>query len=108
MQKFKAANPAPAIDESNVDLTNDELALADGKQVFLNNCASCHRRDGGGDIGPNLTDEYWLHGGDIKSIFKTVRHGVTGTNMIAWEGFISPEKMKNVSSYILTLQGTNP
>ena len=108
MQKFKAANPAPAIDESNVEITTDAQALADGKQVFLNNCASCHRRDGGGDIGPNLTDEYWLHGGDIQSIFKTVRHGVTGTNMIAWEGFISPEKMKNVSSYILTLQGTNP
>lgn len=106
--KFQAANPAPLIDETNVEMTNDAIELADGKQVFLNNCASCHRRDGGGDIGPNLTDEYWLHGGDIKSIFKTVRHGVTGTNMIAWEGFISPEKIKNVSSYVLTLQGSKP
>lgn len=106
--KFQAANPAPLIDETNVEITSDAIALADGKQVFLNNCASCHRRDGGGDIGPNLTDEYWLHGGDIKSIFKTVRHGVTGTNMIAWEGFISPEKIKNVSNYVLTLQGSRP
>lgn len=105
---FQASNPVAKIDETNVDVTTDVAALAEGKEVYLNNCASCHRRDAGGDIGPNLTDAYWLHGGDIKSIFKTVRLGITGTNMIAWEGFISPEKMKNVSSYILTLQGTNP
>jgi cytochrome c oxidase cbb3-type subunit 3 len=84
-RKFQASNPAPVIDENNVEAVTDVQALADGKQVYLNNCASCHRRDGGGDIGPNLTDEYWLHGGDIKSIFKTVRHGIAGTNMIAWE-----------------------
>lgn len=106
--KFKAANPAPVIDENNVEATLDAQALADGQTVYLSNCASCHRRDGGGDIGPNLTDDYWLHGGDVKSIFKTVRHGVTGTNMISWEGFISPEKIKNVSSYVLTLKGSNP
>ena len=107
-RKLQAANPVAAIDESNVTATTDALAIADGKQTFLNNCASCHRKDGGGDIGPNLTDDYWKHGGDIKDIFKVVRHGVQGTNMIAWEGFISPEKMQNVASYILTLKGSNP
>lgn len=107
-RKLQAANPVAAIDETNVTVVTDALAIADGKQTFLNNCASCHRKDGGGDIGPNLTDEYWLHGGDIASIFKVVRHGVQATNMIAWEGFISPEKMQNVSSYILTIQGTKP
>jgi cytochrome c oxidase cbb3-type subunit 3 len=107
-RKLQAANPVAAIDESNVTATTDALAIADGKQTFLNNCASCHRKDAGGDIGPNLTDDYWKHGGDIKDIFKVVRHGVQGTNMIAWEGFISPEKMQNVASYILTLKGSNP
>ncbi len=107
-QKLKAANPVAAIDENNVEATTDAQALADGKQIFLNTCASCHRKDGGGDIGPNLTDEYWLHGGSVKEIFKVVRHGVQGTNMIAWEGVISPDKMKNVASYVLTLKGTNP
>lgn len=107
-RKLQAANPVAAIDETNVSITIDALAIADGKQTFLNNCASCHRKDGGGDIGPNLTDEYWKHGGDIKDLFKVIRHGVQGTNMIAWEGFISPEKMQNVSSYILTLKGSNP
>lgn len=107
-RKLKASSPAAAIDETTVQLITDANALADGKTTFLNNCASCHRKDGGGDIGPNLTDEYWKHGGSIQDIFKVVRHGVQGTNMIAWEGFISPEKMQNVSNYILTLQGTNP
>ncbi len=108
LKKVQAANPVADINESNVEAAIEPLAIAEGKQVFLNNCASCHRPDGGGDIGPNLTDEYWLHGGGIKDIFKVVRHGVNGTNMIAWEGFISPEKMKNVASYILTIKGTNP
>jgi cytochrome c oxidase cbb3-type subunit III len=107
-RKLQASNPVAAIDETNVKVITEALALADGKQTFLNNCSSCHRKDAGGDIGPNLTDEYWLHGGDIKDIFKVVRHGVQGTNMIAWEGFISPEKMQNVANYILTLKGTNP
>ncbi len=107
-RKLQALNPVASIDETNVTVATDALAIADGKQTFLNNCASCHRKDGGGDIGPNLADEYWKHGGDIKNIFTVVRHGVQGTNMIAWEGFISPEKMQNVASYILTLKGTNP
>ena len=108
LKKLQAANPVATINETNVETTTDALALAEGKQIFLNTCASCHRKDGGGDIGPNLTDDYWKHGGTVKDIFKTVRHGVQGTNMIAWEGVISPEKMKNVSSYVLTLRGTNP
>jgi cytochrome c oxidase cbb3-type subunit 3 len=107
-RKLKASNPVAIIDETNVAIVTDPVALADGKTTFLSNCASCHRQDGGGDIGPNLTDEYWKNGGSIQDIFTVVRHGVQGTNMIAWEGFISPDKMQNVSSYILTLKGSNP
>ena len=105
---MQASSPVAAIDETNVKVITDALAIADGKQTFLNNCASCHRKDGGGDIGPNLADENWLHGGSIQDVFKVIRHGVQGTNMIAWEGFISPEKMQNVANYVLTLKGTNP
>ena len=106
--KFKASSPVAVIDENTVTATTEALDLADGKQTFLNTCSTCHRKDGGGDIGPNLTDEYWLHGGSIKDLFKVVEYGVPGTNMISWEGVISHEKMRNVSSYILTLQGSNP
>jgi cytochrome c oxidase cbb3-type subunit 3 len=105
---LKAANPGPQIDEATVEVTTDAVALADGKQTFLGTCASCHRRDGGGDIGPNLTDDYWKHGGSIKDIFKVVKNGVPNTNMVAWGGVMSPEAIRNVSSYVMSLKGSNP
>lgn len=105
---LKAANPGPQIDETTVEVTTDAAALADGKQTFLGTCASCHRRDGGGDIGPNLTDEYWKHGGSIQNIFKVVKSGVPNTNMVAWGGVMSPEAIRNVASYVLSLKGSNP
>lgn len=71
-------------------------------------CAVCHKADGGGTIGPNLTDDYWLHGGDIKDIFTTVKYGVEGKNMIAWADQLSPKEMSEVASYVMTLRGTNP
>lgn len=108
MQKMKTANPGPKIDEATVEATADTKMLENGKSTFLNTCSSCHRKDGGGDIGPNLTDEYWKHGGDIKNIFKVVTNGVPGTNMVAWGSVMSPEAIRNVASYVLTLQGTKP
>ena len=107
-RQLKSTTTGPVIDETNVEITTDVVALADGKSTFSSICASCHRADGGGDIGPNLTDAYWKHGADIKSVYKVVSKGVTGTNMVAWGSSMSPEKIRNVSSYLLTLQGTNP
>lgn len=108
MLKLKAANPGPAIDENSVEVTADATALEDGKGTFTNICSSCHRMDGGGDIGPNLTDPYWKHGGSVKDIFKVIKNGVPATNMVAWGGSLSPEKIRNVASYVLSLQGSNP
>lgn len=108
LNKLQAASPGVKIDENSVVFTTDAAALMDGKQTFNNICASCHRPDGGGDIGPNLTDQYWKHGGDIKDLFKVVTNGVPSTNMVAWGASLSPEKIQNVASYVLTLQGTNP
>ncbi|MCB0487592.1 MAG: cbb3-type cytochrome c oxidase N-terminal domain-containing protein [Cyclobacteriaceae bacterium] len=108
VRKLQAANPGAQIDESTVQLVTDAVALSDGKSTFNNICASCHRPDGGGDIGPNLTDQYWKHGGSIQDIFKVVKNGVPNTNMVAWGGALSPEKMQNVASYVLSLQGSNP
>ena len=107
-RKAKGAETGPAIDENTVAAISEAGAIADGKETFISICASCHKADGGGDIGPNLTDKFWKHGGDIKSIFKVVKNGVTGTNMVAWGTSMSAEKIRNVSSYVLTLQGTNP
>ena len=103
-----ASNPGGGIDESNVVFSDDPSILSAGKQVYNNNCSTCHRVDGGGGIGPNMTDEYWIHGGDIKDIFSTIKIGVAEKGMISWEPLLSPTQMSNVSSYILSLQGPNP
>lgn len=102
---FRAKNP---VDENTVTLLTDAAALTEGQQLFQANCASCHLADGGGDIGPNLTDPYWIHGGSIKDVFAIVKNGVQGTNMVAWGQVLSPQNIQSVSSYVLTLQGTTP
>ena len=96
------------VDETNVAVLTDEVSLAKGKKVFESLCVACHASDGGGGIGPNLTDNYWLHGGDIKSIFKTVKYGVPEKGMISWQDQLNPVEMHQVSSYIQTLVGTTP
>jgi cytochrome c oxidase cbb3-type subunit 3 len=110
-RKLKASQPVQAIDENTLAFSKDSTALiAKGKIVFTdNNCGSCHRADGGGNsIGPNLTDEYWLHGGHIKDVFTTVRNGVVEKGMPAWGRALTPQQVRDVTFYVLSLQGTNP
>jgi len=97
-----------AFDESSVEFTDDATALANGLQVYTNNCVQCHKEKGEGGIGPNLTDDYWLHGGSMQDIFKTIKYGVPEKGMIAWEPLLSPTQMRDVASYVMTLYGTNP
>jgi cytochrome c oxidase cbb3-type subunit 3 len=96
------------IDESTVAFSDDPAVIDSGKKIYDMQCASCHRNDGGGNIGPNLTDEYWLHGGSMSDIYKSVKYGIPEKGMISWEPLLSPEQMRDVSSYIITLAGTNP
>jgi cytochrome c oxidase cbb3-type subunit 3 len=101
----KAAN---LVDETTVVLLTDAGELAKGKATFEAQCVTCHGASGEGKVGPNLTDKYWKHGGDIKDLFKTVKLGVSGTGMKSWKSDLSPMAIAQVTSYILTLQGTNP
>lgn len=96
------------IDESSVTLTLESADINAGKAIYDANCAVCHLSDGGGSVGPNFTDKYWLHGGDIASIFKTIKYGVPSKGMISWESQLSPKKMQQVASYIYTMEGTTP
>jgi cytochrome c oxidase cbb3-type subunit 3 len=95
-----------AIDENTVTVLSGSEEIAAGKIIFLKSCAACHKETGAGDVGPNLTDEYWLHGGDIKSIFKTIRYGFNA--MPTWQNSYSNKQIAEVASYIKTLKGTNP
>jgi cytochrome c oxidase cbb3-type subunit 3 len=105
---LRKANQAAAIDENTVVFDESATALSAGKTLFETNCAACHAADGGGGVGPNLTDEYWLHGGSIKEVFTVVKYGVIEKGMIPWQDQLSPEEIQQVSSYILTLKGTTP
>lgn len=88
--------------------TNDAAVLAEGKEIFDKNCISCHREDAGGNIGPNLTDEYWLHGGSMNDIVKVVVDGVPENGMISWKPLLKKKQIVAVSNYIKSLKGTNP
>jgi cytochrome c oxidase cbb3-type subunit 3 len=95
------------IDESNVAiLTGADLDA--GKKTFTTICAACHRSDGGGMVGPNLTDDYWIHGGSLKNIFTTIKYGFPEKGMISWKEQLSPLQIAQAANYILTLHGTNP
>jgi len=98
---------ANAVDENSVTLMIG-ADLDAGKKIFVTLCAACHKTDGGGLVGPNLTDEYWIHGGALKDLFKTVKYGYPDKGMISWKEQLSPVQMAQVVNYILTLKGTNP
>jgi cytochrome c oxidase cbb3-type subunit 3 len=73
------------------------------------NCVPCHRNDGGGNtIGPNLTDNFWLHGGAVKNVFSTVNTGFVEKGMPAWGKTMSQGDVRDVTFFVLSLQGTNP
>ncbi len=95
------------VDFNTVTLLTESSDLSAGKKIFETNCVACHMADGGGGIGPNLTDENWILGGGIKNVFKTVSEGGRdGKGMISWKQQLKPAEMAQVSSYLLTFQGT--
>jgi cytochrome c oxidase cbb3-type subunit 3 len=97
------------VDINTVELLTDASDLKAGQAIFETNCVACHKVDGGGGIGPNLTDKYWMLGGGIKNVFKTVSEGGRdGKGMIAWKQLLKPAEMAQVSSYVLQFQGTTP
>lgn len=97
------------VDINTVEMLTDASDLNAGKAVFEENCVACHKSDGGGGIGPNLTDEYWILGGGIKNVFHTISEGGrNGKGMVAWKTLLKPAEMAQVASYVLTLQGKTP
>ncbi len=94
------------VDETNVVLLTEASDLSKGKGIFEKKCVACHGKQGEGVIGPNLTDNYWLHGGDIASVFKIVKYGKAEKGMQAWKDELNPIEMQQVSSFIKSIAGT--
>jgi cytochrome c oxidase cbb3-type subunit 3 len=97
------------VDENTVTYLTSAPDIDAGKVLFANpaNCVVCHREDGGGNVGPNLTDDYWITGGSIKDIFKTIKYGTT-KGMRSWQDDFSSKQIAQIASYVKSLHGTNP
>ncbi len=108
-KKLLASQPAAIIDENTLVYEKEDAVLAKGKAVFTTSCVPCHRNDGGGNaIGPNLTDSYWIHGGEIKNIYATIKNGIVEKGMPMWGKAMSLQDVKSVAFFVMSLQGSNP
>jgi cytochrome c oxidase cbb3-type subunit 3 len=99
---------APAAGEFEIKLLNDAASIASGKEIYGKICQVCHLVDGGGLVGPNFTDNYWIHGNTIEDWYGVVTNGVLEKGMIAYKDQLSPKQRLEVLSYIATLHGTTP
>lgn len=93
---------------TSMEPQQDQAILAKGRQTFMTLCAPCHREDGGGLVGPNLTDDYWIHGAAFADNLKVIWNGVPEKGMVSWKGVLQPPDIHAVASYIHTLRGTQP
>ena len=102
-------NAKGLIDANTVELLTGTEDINAGKAIFSGNCVACHKVDGGGGIGPNLTDSYWILGGGIKNVFNTISEGGrAGKGMVSWKTDLKPDEIAQVASYVLSLHGTTP
>ena len=108
IQKKELLKTGGVLNEKTVVLLTDAPSLNKGKEIFKTNCVACHRADAGGLVGPNLTDDYWIHCGGIKNIFRTITNGVPAKGMISWKAQLNPKQIQEVGSYIISLHGTKP
>jgi cytochrome c oxidase cbb3-type subunit 3 len=95
------------VDEKTVTML-DAAGIDAGKQLFAKTCIACHMSKGEGGVGPNLTDEYWLHGGSIHDVFKTIKYGYPDKGMQSWQSTYSPVQIQQLASYVKSLKGSNP
>lgn len=103
----KQGKSVPVSNEALVDMSKDAPVVADGAAIFASTCVACHGAKGGGIIGPNLTDEYWIHGGTPEEIYQSVRDGYALKGMPAWGPQLGPRRAQAVAAYVLTLRNTN-
>jgi cytochrome c oxidase cbb3-type subunit 3 len=88
-------------------LAKDPATVAQGKDTFVTTCAPCHKPDGGGNIGPNLTDAYWLHGNKPTDIYKTVIEGVPAKGMPTWGPVLGVNRVEAVVAYVISIENSN-
>lgn len=108
-----ASGNVPKKDMSSLTVLTDGASLQRGKEIFEGTdalCATCHRADLGGQVGPNLTDEYWLHGCSLKDVMTSIMTGYPDKGMLPYGSTnkLSDDDLQKVASYIISMHGTNP
>lgn len=103
-----AAQGNQPVNADNIKLLTDAASLAKGKGIYDRNCASCHGTKGEGMVGPNLTDDYWIHGATVKDVYLVLVNGVLAKGMPSWKAQFSPQDLEATASYVKSLHGTNP
>lgn len=101
------ANNKDKVDENNVPMA-DAAGIAAAKEIFLTKCKACHGEQGQGGVGPNLTDDYWLHKGSLNDIFHTIKAGYADKGMQSWANDFTPKEISFLASFVKSLHGTNP
>jgi cytochrome c oxidase cbb3-type subunit III len=107
-KKAFLATQANNVDENSVTLLTSADDIAAGKKHFETSCVACHLADLGGQVGPNLVDAYWIHGGSVKDVFKVIKYGVQDKGMMPWKDEYTPQQIAQLTSYILSMQGSKP
>jgi cytochrome c oxidase cbb3-type subunit 3 len=107
-KKIYLSKAANQVDENTIKLAHDPAVIAAGQAIFKQNCVACHGPNAGGNVGPNLTDDYWLHGNKVSDLFKTVKYGILTKGMPTWEKVLSPKQISDVVNYVKSIHGTNP
>lgn len=104
----RLASAGQASEEQLRALQRDARAMASARDTFMVRCAACHGPEGQGLVGPNLADEFWLHGGTLAAIRHTIEEGVPEKGMVPWKQQLKPEEIEAIAAYVGTLRGTNP
>ena len=102
------AKTANNVDENTVTIVTNAADISNAQATFQTICAACHAKDGGGGVGPNLTDDYWIHGGNIKDVFKSIKYGWPEKGMKSWKDDFSPKQIAALASYVKSLHGSKP
>lgn len=89
-------------------LSKNKDTLMMGQTIYTSYCSICHGAEAEGGIGPNLTDEYWLNGGKVADIMRTIQYGVAEKGMISWKTMLTPIEIAQITAYIVSTNGSNP
>lgn len=108
MQAKELLKLGPISDQTLLKIASDAGMMSGAKALFVSKCSPCHGASGEGNIGPNLTDDFWIHGGRPMQVLNTISEGVLAKGMLSWKNQLSPFQMMSLAAYVQTLHGSNP